>query len=367
MKQRPASPVTTSSKSSSNTAPSAPSSSHQQLQQAQPLISKSGVLRILSELVRSYAGCAKIIAHHTYKASELSAMALAAGCTHISLPLVYASGSGDDCNALAFLLDNLLAANQTFGDKDCPSLCRLLIVAIASCNHCLDSQNALVHEVKLALARAVQLAESTDKYVRIQAFASIINTMIETCPPIQPSAAAQQPPFGRGGQVPQPPLNQVNNMMKIMHKKGLINELARVPLHMDLSCPRSIDTVNTILKPLETMSKTLNMSVRRTRADLLYAGHKPPTVTTPTTAARAARQQAAIAAATATTAAAPTTTTAAAATTATPATTTAATAITGSSASVASAVAQTAAAVSAAAEMLPQATAAPSPTTRWVC
>jgi E3 ubiquitin-protein ligase HUWE1 len=36
----------------------------------QPLISKSGVLRILSELVRSYAGCAKIITQHVYKASD---------------------------------------------------------------------------------------------------------------------------------------------------------------------------------------------------------------------------------------------------------------------------------------------------------
>ena len=91
----------------------------------------------------------------------------------------------EDCNALAFLLDNLLASNQTFGDKDCPSLCRLLIVALASCNHCLDSQNALVHEVKQALNRAVSLPESNDKHIKIQAFASIINTMIETCPAIQ--------------------------------------------------------------------------------------------------------------------------------------------------------------------------------------
>ena len=143
------------------------------------------------------------------------------------------------------------ASNQTFGDKDCPSLCRLLIVALASCNHCLDSQNALVHEVKQALGRAIGLPESSDKHIKIQAFASIINTMIETCPPIQSAAQQQQPQQQQG--------NLVNNMMKIMHKKSLINDLARVPHHMDLSCLKCIETLNTLLKPLETMTKTLNI------------------------------------------------------------------------------------------------------------
>jgi hypothetical protein len=71
--------------------------------QTQPLISKSGVLRILSELVRSYAGCAKIIAQHVYKSSDFV--------------LAHNVIIHEECNALAFLLDNLLASNQTFGDK----------------------------------------------------------------------------------------------------------------------------------------------------------------------------------------------------------------------------------------------------------
>jgi hypothetical protein len=83
--------------------------------------------------------------------------------------------------------------------------------------------------------------------------------MIETCPPIHNTAAQQQAGFR---QQPQS-VNLVNNMMKIMHKKGLINDLARVPLYMDLSCTKCIDTINTILKPLETMTKTLNISARK--------------------------------------------------------------------------------------------------------
>jgi len=91
-------------------------------------------------------------------------------------------------------------------DKDCPSLCRLLILSLASCNHCLNSQNALVHEVKQALNRAVSLPESNDKHnIKIQAFASIINTMIKTCPAIQNLSAAQQQNNGFSRQQTQPP------------------------------------------------------------------------------------------------------------------------------------------------------------------
>ena len=83
--------------------------------------------------------------------------------------------------------------------------------------------------------------------------------MIETCPPIQNTP--QQQAAGLRAQPPNS--NLVNNMMKIMHKKGLINDLARVPHHMDLSCAKCIDTINTLLKPLETMTKTLNISSRK--------------------------------------------------------------------------------------------------------
>ena len=210
-------------------------------QQLQPLLLKSGILRLLSELVRSYAGCAKIVTTHVYKAGQSETIS-------------------EDYNAIAFLLDNFLPTNQTFGDKDCPSLCRLLIVALASCNHCLDSQNALVHEVKLAFNRALNLPESSDKHLKVQSLATIINTMIETCPAIAnaPNNGQTNPNILRQQQQ-----NMVNNMMKIMHKKGLINDLAHAPLYMDLSCSKCIESVNSILKPLETMSKTLNMTARK--------------------------------------------------------------------------------------------------------
>ena len=98
----------------------------------------------------------------------------------------------------------------------------------------------------MALNRAINMPESSDKQIRIQAFASIINTMIETCPAIQVTANQQQQQQSGGFRQPPAALNPVNNMMKIMHKKGLINDLARVPLYLDLSSSKCIDTINTM-------------------------------------------------------------------------------------------------------------------------
>lgn len=135
----------------------------------------------------------------------------------------------------------------------------------------------------MALNRAIALPESPEKQVRIQAFASIINTMIETCPPIQNAAAANAAQQSAGGfrqsAPPSHTLNPVNNIMKIMHKKGLINELARVPLYMDLSSSKCIDSINTILKPLETMTKMLNISTRKPFAPAALGAKRLPAPT----------------------------------------------------------------------------------------
>lgn len=53
-----------------------------------------------------------------------------------------------NCSALAFILDHLLH-NKTADDKETPALARVLIAAIASCNHSIEVQTSLVHEVLL--------------------------------------------------------------------------------------------------------------------------------------------------------------------------------------------------------------------------
>lgn len=50
----------------------------------------------------------------------------------------------------------------------------------------------------------------------------------------------------------------MNNMVKVLLKKGLVSDLARVAHSLDLSSPRMASTINAALKPLETLSRIVN-------------------------------------------------------------------------------------------------------------
>ena len=190
-----------------------------------PLLSKSAVCRLLAELVKSYGGCAKLITDHVYDAgiSELIK---------------------EDTSALAFLLDELLIVKI---DKEIANLIKTLIAAIASCNQHSDAQATLVSEVKSALGRALAWPESNVKHAKIQALTTLVSTMIESCP----GSHAQ----GALAAYKQQQQYQMNNMVKIMLKRGIIQDLARVPHSLDLSSPNVAATVNAALKPLEILTR----------------------------------------------------------------------------------------------------------------
>ena len=50
----------------------------------------------------------------------------------------------------------------------------------------------------------------------------------------------------------------MNNVIRLMLKKGVITDLARVSYSLDLSSPHMATTVNATLKPLETLSRIVN-------------------------------------------------------------------------------------------------------------
>lgn len=194
-----------------------------------PLLPKSAILRLLSEIVKSYTSCTQLITQHMYTAGQSEIIT-------------------ENCSVLAFVLDNLLSPCQTAGDRDCPALSRVLIASIASCNHCPEAQVQLAAEVKAALQRALNLPESSEKHVRLQALTGIISTMIESCP--TPGQVPNQ--VFKGQQ------NLMNVMVKILIRRGLVTDLARVPHSLDLSSPYMASTINATLKPLETLSRIVN-------------------------------------------------------------------------------------------------------------
>ena len=157
-------------------------------------------------------------------------------------------------SALAFILDWLLPSCSREGDeqkddKDCSPLSRVLIATLAAANHSPEAQAILVAEIKSALQRATGLVESAEKHSRIQGLTSIISTVIEACPSAPPPAN-----LTFKGQ----PANAVNNMVKLLLKKGVVTDLARITYSLDLSSPNMATTVNSALKPLETLSRIVN-------------------------------------------------------------------------------------------------------------
>ncbi|RWS28597.1 E3 ubiquitin-protein ligase HUWE1-like protein, partial [Leptotrombidium deliense] len=198
------------------------------------LLSQSSILRLLAELVRSYCVVAKLITEHTYQPSQTEFI-------------------NEECTALSFILDQLLPSTQTVGDKDCPALTRVLIAALSSCNHCPEAQTTLVNEVKSALHRALSLNESSEKHAKVQALMSIISTMIDSCPSINQSSQLNLPSSVRNQS------NGLNVMVKIMLRRGIVTDLARTTHSLDLSSPHMATTVNSVLKPLETLSRIINL------------------------------------------------------------------------------------------------------------
>uniref|UniRef100_A0A4W5NRB2 HECT, UBA and WWE domain containing E3 ubiquitin protein ligase 1 n=1 Tax=Hucho hucho TaxID=62062 RepID=A0A4W5NRB2_9TELE len=196
---------------------------------SKPLMPTSTILRLLAELVRSYVGIATLIASYCYTAGQSELIK-------------------EDCSVLAFVLDHLLPHTQSSEDKDTPALARLFLASLAAAGTGTDAQVALVNEVKAALSRALAMAEGTEKHARC-AVMCIISTIMESCPSTSSfySTAAAKTQH-----------NGMNNIIRLFLKKGLVNDLARVPHSLDLSSPNMANTVNAALKPLETLSRIVN-------------------------------------------------------------------------------------------------------------
>ncbi|XP_069501404.1 E3 ubiquitin-protein ligase HUWE1 isoform X3 [Ambystoma mexicanum] len=204
--------------------------SKQKAKGSKPLLPTSTILRLLAELVRSYVGIATLIANYSYTAGQSELIK-------------------EDCTVLAFVLDHLLPHTQNAEDKDTPALARLFLASLAAAGSGTDAQVALVNEVKGALGRALAMTESTEKHSRLQAVMCIISTIMESCPSTSSFYSSATAKTQHNG---------MNNIIRLFLKKGLVNDLARVPHSLDLSSPNMANTVNAALKPLETLSRIVN-------------------------------------------------------------------------------------------------------------
>uniref|UniRef100_F6XN27 HECT-type E3 ubiquitin transferase n=1 Tax=Ciona intestinalis TaxID=7719 RepID=F6XN27_CIOIN len=213
-------------------------------QTGKPLVTKSAILRLLAELVKSYPSCAYLLANHQYKANMT--------------PIVT-----QDCSCLSFILDNLLTPRtEEAVDKDCPALSRVLLACLAACQlqhpsgtstlpgH--DPHVALVSELKSAISRTVHTPESPQKHKRLRALLEIVTTIIE-CTRTNP----QQPrrTLARN-QLPEPNVDQSQSVVpRLMVRRGLTTDLAKITHYIDLGSSEMADTVNAALRPLEILTR----------------------------------------------------------------------------------------------------------------
>ncbi|CAO1370647.1 unnamed protein product [Diamesa hyperborea] len=194
-----------------------------------PLLSKSAILKILAEAVRSYQTVALYITEHIYK-TGLSSMIT------------------EDTTALSFILDKMFHINDANMDRECPAMAQNLISAIAS-SDVIQAQYTVVHEVKLALQRALNETETAEKHLHIEGLASLIPAMIENN-----VANNDSNQFFKVNNQPQ--LRQ--NIFYIMLEKGIITDIARAVQYLELGGPNTTATINHLLKPLEMLLRLTN-------------------------------------------------------------------------------------------------------------
>lgn len=202
----------------------------QQAQNDKPLLTKSAILKILAEAVKSYQTVALYITEHKYRAGTSSIIT-------------------EDTTALSFILDKMFHISDTNMDRECPAMAQNLISAIAS-SDVTQAQDTVVQEVKMALQRALSEPETNDKHLHIEGLATLIPAMIENN-----SGNGDSNQFFKNSQ-------QVrHNIFYIMLEKGIITDLSRAVQYLELGGPNTTATINHLLRPLEMLLRLTNESM----------------------------------------------------------------------------------------------------------
>lgn len=188
----------------------------------QPLMSKAAVLRLLSELVETYPFCAKLISESCRK--------------------VKVSGQpAKEMTVLSFVFDYLLPSSYASSGKVPPitKLAKTFIQSLAVAHPSPDTISLLVTEFKQALSRALCLPESASKHNRVRALTGLLSQISENFMATRGS------------------LNP-SHFARLLIRKGFISDLARAIHSLNLSSSLFPGTANSILKPLEVLTKMVN-------------------------------------------------------------------------------------------------------------
>lgn len=133
------------------------------------LLSKSYILSVLTDAVKSYVGFSKLIMDQVFEADPNN-------------PILT-----EDMTAVRFILEKfVLLPGVDKESLEMASEARLLLGAVGACNHSTNIQLALVLEVKNCIQRIVNshYEDTKEKYNDVCCILSLISDMMAMCPPV---------------------------------------------------------------------------------------------------------------------------------------------------------------------------------------
>lgn len=212
------------------------------------LISKAATLKILAEILDSYPQCAKTIVD--------------------SSRLFKISGEPPkEMTLLAFIFDYVIiySSHSSAGVANVAKLAKSFVYCIATANFMPDVISCLVVEFKSAFYRCLILPESQLKHNRIRSLMSLLSLVTDY------NVLVSRGPVNPG------------QFARILIRKGLISDMARAIHYLDLTSPLLHATLNSILKPLEALTRIVNQVSTTTRQRIPTTRAAPTTSITITT------------------------------------------------------------------------------------
>lgn len=183
------------------------------------MVTRGTILNVVSELVRSY-GCVALVV------TELK----------------------QDGHSLLYKLIDTHLEDTT--DKDRHGAITCLVGTLAGCNHASKAQEALVNDVKAVLSNIslkIGQSENSNLINKIAELANLVTLMRDACPSTHPHLKPGQP---------QP--QNTNNIVRLLYKKRVCNELVRAITQLPFQKKEAVDTVNQVLKTLDEITKNIN-------------------------------------------------------------------------------------------------------------
>ncbi len=172
---------------------------------------------------------------------------------------------------LAFIFDHLLPASYIQSSSTVQPVAKLsktFLQCLACAHHSPEAISVLVAEFKMAFSRALGLPESQMKHSHVRALTGFLNQVLE----------AQNVYSARGIMNP-------SHFARLLIRKGFISDLSRAVHHLNLNSTLLPATVNSVLKPLEVLTKIVNsVALSQRRVDSLSVDSRSTLDSRPTTA-----------------------------------------------------------------------------------